>query len=110
MKIILTAIENLLNIISFLFEQNLTFCKAAHSQITKATLILCKADLEFKWKSSNWPRDSAGLISWVTTFTPGSQIQQQSAPNNLKGRKKKLLYKLFEVKFLLLKLTFPKKT
>lgn len=99
MKILLTAIKNLLNVTSFLFGQNLTFCKAAHSQITKATLILCKADLEFKWKSSNWPRDSAGLISWVTTFTPGSQIQQQSAPNNLKGRKKKLLYKLLEVKF-----------
>lgn len=81
----------ILNLFSLLFGQNLTFCKAAHSQITKATLILCKADLEFKWKRSNCPRDSAGLISWVTTFTPGSQIQQQSAPNNLRGRIKKLL-------------------
>lgn len=66
----------------------LTFCKAAHSQITNATLILCKADLEFRWNRSNWPRDSAGLISWFTIFTPGSQIQQQSAPNNLKERKR----------------------
>lgn len=95
----------LLILSSLLSGQNLTFCKAAHSQITKATLILCKADLEFKWKSSNWPRDSAGLISWVTTFTPGSQIQQQSAPNNLQRRKKKLLQKL---KFPFLKLQlFP---
>lgn len=77
----------LLNLSSLLLGQNLTFCKAAHSQITSATLILCKADLEFKWKSSNCPRDSAGLISWVTTFTPGSQIQQQSAPNNLREKK-----------------------
>lgn len=92
---------------SFIFGQNLTFCKAAHSQITKATLILCKADLEFKWKSSNWPRDSAGLISWVTTFTPGSQIQQQSAPNNLRGRKKEVTIELLEVSPIEA-ITFPK--
>lgn len=63
-----------------------TFCRAAHSQSTKATVIRCRADLEFRWKSRSCPKDSAGRISCEAAFSWGSQIHLHKAPSNLDCR------------------------
>lgn len=49
----------------------------------------CKADLELRWKSNSWPKDSAGRISWVAALSWGSQIHLHRAPSNLDYKEKK---------------------
>lgn len=63
-----------------------TFCTAAHSQSTMDTAMRCRADLELRWKSNSWPKDSAGRISWDGALSWGSQIHLHKAPSNLEHR------------------------